>query len=130
VLITNLKNLIIRDKKECWIIYNYDDNKFSFNFNINQKNRTHLPDSLYELEKVFRNLGEEKIQGLYLNRDSSIRFIIRNTYIAKYRTDIREQLFWPNKNRISVESNNPYAKDTLINNYWKYSIWIDKRYGW
>ena len=79
-----------------------------------------------EILPLARRIGGRNLFGFALQRDSSIRFLIRNTYLDKYHLDVRERLTWyPDTSRI-LRVQFP-MKDTLLTGNWQYMLWYDKR---
>lgn len=103
-------------------IYNFDSlSKISGHSNEN------LPKSIPpEVIKIINELGERKILGFKISKDSSFEVLIRNTHLQQYFLDVRERLEWKPKNHEFTKSIFP-IKDTLLSVYWKYWIWFDKR---
>ena len=87
-----------------------------------------MPSFIYpSVEKLFKKIGKDKIQGFTLWTDSTIEISIRG--FRKDQIEVGHTLTWQRIFPKSIDSDNFY-RDTVIATNWTYGIWVDQRQGW
>ena len=79
-----------------------------------------------KIKGLLNNIGGQYIYGFEVFKDTTMKFLISDTYIQEYNIDISERLsFFPNTD--SIKHKEPPTKDTILNKHWQYWIQFDER---
>ena len=77
------------------------------------------------IKQYLTQLGENFIYGFEAYKDSTIKILIRDTYLEPYRLHVRERLsFYPTE--VNTKKREFDYKDTTLNRNWQYWIWFDE----
>lgn len=88
-----------------------------------------IPDTIINgIKPILKRIGYNYLFNVEIESDSTFTVYIRNNYISDFNLDVRERLIWrKNPNQLIIDKLT--IKHTIINHYWDYMIWYDKRMG-
>ncbi|MCU7550126.1 hypothetical protein OCK74_13465 [Chitinophagaceae bacterium LB-8] len=96
---------------------------------IDEVSVENMPTFIYpSVDRIFKQLGKDKILGFTLWKDSTIEITVKSFYREKENADVGHILVWK---RIYATNIDPdfFYRDTLIAPKWTYQIWVDDHQG-